>query len=233
MKHFLKTTIAAAAIAGAASFAAVPANAGVSFNLSIGLPIPGAVAIDYGSGGYCDDYGCPDMYWDMPVYYGPVYYGGRWFQGPIYYRDYGGTRWYWVRGGWRTDQWRGPRPAWWRGGYRVGPALGYAYYARNGFRHDRDRYWRGNEWRPGRDWDRDRWRNVDRANRVRIDEHHDVREMDRVRDRQEDRQHDRDNNHGGGMNGPGGGMNGPGNNGNGNGNGNGNKHKDHDNNPGN
>jgi hypothetical protein len=183
MKRFLMTTIAAAAFGCAASFAAVPAEAGINFNLSIGLPIPGAVAFDYGSGGYCDDYGCPDAYWDMPVYYGPVYYGGRWFQGPIYYRDFGGSRWYWVRGGWRRDEWRGPRPAWWKGNYRIGPALGYDFYRANNFRHDRDRYWRGNEWRPGRDWDRDRARNWDR---------------NRNRDAT-----------GGAMKGPGGAMNGP------------------------
>lgn len=192
MKRFLMTTIAAAAFGCAASFAAVPAEAaGINFNLSIGLPIPGAVAFDYGSGGYCDDYGCPDAYWDMPVYYGPVYYGGRWFQGPIYYREYGGERWYWVRGGWRRDEWRGPRPRWWKGNYRVGPALGYDFYRANGFRHDRDRYWRGNEWRPGRDWDRDRARNWDR-NKIRVD--------DKMRGDAT----------GGAMKGPGGAMTGPG-----------------------
>jgi hypothetical protein len=199
MKRLLKTMIAAAALAGATGFAAVPAQAGISFNFSIGLPIPGAVAIDYGSGGYCDEWGCPDAYWDMPVYYGPVYYGGRWFQGPIYYRDYGGNRWYWVRGGWRRDEWRGPRPNWWKGNYRVGPALGYDYYRANGFRHDRDRYWRGNDWRPGRDWDRNRVHDWDRNhpnNKVRID--------DKVR------VDDRSNNNGGAMKGPGGAMSGPG-----------------------
>jgi len=86
----------------------------------------------------------------------------------------------------RRDQWRGPRPAWWKGNYRVGPALGYAYYRANGFRHDRDRYWRGNDWRQGRDWDRNRWRNGGWAhpgNVRRVDEpcwinRADVRERD-------------------------------------------------------
>jgi hypothetical protein len=208
MKRFLMTTIAALAIAGATGFAAGPAQAGVSFGISIGLPIPGAVAFDYDSGGYCDDWGCPDMYWDMPVYYGPVYYDGRWFQGPLYYRDYGGNRWYWVHGGWRLDGWRGPRPAWWRGNYRVGPALGYAYYTRNGFRHDRDRFWRGNDWAPGRDWDRDRGRDWDRnhAQKVRVEDRHEM-QMDRMRedrheDRHDDRHDDRKQDRGGSMSGP-------------------------------
>jgi len=147
----------------------------------------------------------------MPVYYGPMYYGGRWYQGPIYYRDYGGSRWYWVHGGWRRDEWRGPRPAWWRGNYRVGPALGYAYYGANGFRHDRDRYWRGYDWRPGRDWDRNRWRNggwahPDNVRRIddRVDHRVDVREHERAKervredrreDRRDDRRDDRHDNH--------------------------------------
>jgi hypothetical protein len=185
MKTILKTAIAATALAGAALLASAPAQAGISFNLSIG--VPNAIAFDYGSGGYCDDYGCPDGYWDMPVYYGPVYYGGGWYKGPIYYRDFGGDRWYWIHNGWRRDEWRGPRPKWWKGNYRVGPALGYDFYRANGFRHDRDRYWRGNDWRPGKDWDRNRWKDKNGA-------------WNRPGDR------DKDNRPGGGMNGPGGGK---------------------------
>ena len=169
MNTILRTTIAVAALAGAALFASSPARAGVSLSFSIG--VPNAIGFDYDSGGYCDDWGCPDAYWDMPVYYGPVYFRGRWFQGPVYYRNRGGERWYWIRGGWRRDEWRGPRPRWWKANYRYGPALGYSFYLRNGFRHDRDRFWRGNDWRPGRDWDRNRWRNWDRDHgKIRIDE---------------------------------------------------------------
>ena len=40
------------------------------------------VNFSYDSGGYCDAYGCPDDYWDMPVYYGPVFFGGSWYDGP-------------------------------------------------------------------------------------------------------------------------------------------------------
>ena len=111
MKSVLKTAAVVAAIAGAALGVSGPARAGVSIGINIGVPIPvpGAVAYDYDSGGYCDRWGCPDEYWDMPVYYGPVFYDGSWFQGPTYYRDYGGARWFWVHGGWRRDEWRHPR----------------------------------------------------------------------------------------------------------------------------
>src|ERR1700761_6304741 len=116
MKAFWKATAAAAAMAGAMMFGSGEAQAGVDFGISFN--VPGAVGLDYDSGGYCDEWGCPDEYWDYPVYYGPVYYGGRWFNGPVYYRDYGGERWFWVHGGWRRDEWRGPHPGWWRSNYR-------------------------------------------------------------------------------------------------------------------
>ncbi len=61
MKSVLKTVSVVAAIAGAALCASGPARAGVSIGISIG--IPGAVAYDYDSGGYCDRWGCPDEYW--------------------------------------------------------------------------------------------------------------------------------------------------------------------------
>ncbi len=157
MRRLLKTALAATTLAGATLFAAAPSQAGISFSFSFG--VPNGVAFSHESGGYCDDWGCPDAYWDMPIYYGPVFWDGHWYKGPLYYREWHGKRWYWVRGDWRRDQWRGPRPNWWRGDYRVGPALGYNFYLSNGFRHDRDRWWRGNDWRPGRDWDRNRWRN--------------------------------------------------------------------------
>lgn len=80
--------------------------------------------------GYCDEYGCPDDYWDMPIYYGPVFYNDAWFYGPLYYRDWGGRRQFWIHGGWRYDGWAGPRPSWYREG-RYGPALGLNWYRTN------------------------------------------------------------------------------------------------------
>lgn len=102
-----------------------------------------------GYGGYCDSYGCPDDYWDRPVYYGSVYYGGAWVNGPFYYRDYGGRRQFWLRGGWRDDGWRGTRPSQYRN-FRYGPALGRDFY-RNRF-DNRPGFTQG---RGGRDFDRD------------------------------------------------------------------------------
>jgi hypothetical protein len=107
----------------------------------------------YGSG-YCDSYGCPGNYWDMPVYYGSVYYGGSWINGPFYYRDYGGRRQFWLRGGWRDDSWRGVRPPQYRDG-RFGPSLGRDWYRNNRSQFDRDgrsggrRFDRDNDNRPG------------------------------------------------------------------------------------
>lgn len=141
MISFIRTA-AAAALTSAALFASAPAGAQDSFSVSIGVP---GVAFSYDSGGFCDRWGCPGDYWDYPVYYGPVYYGGAWFRGPVYYREIHGSRWYWVRGGWHRDHWRGPRPHWW-GHYRYGPALGYSFYSGHGFRHGHDRYWHGAGW---------------------------------------------------------------------------------------
>jgi len=151
--------ILAACVVGAACLPS-PAKAG-AFSLAIGMP--GAVAFDYGSGGYCDRLGCPDAYWADPIWYGPVYYDGVWYQGPVYYRDENGRRRFWVHGGWQSDEWRGPRPAWWSPTfYHTGPALGLAYYRNHGFRipqHQWD-YWHahgGYAWEKshGVDWRRD------------------------------------------------------------------------------
>jgi len=76
-------------------------------------------------GGTCDPYyGCPDDYYDLPVYYGDVYYDGGWATGPFFYRDYGGGRQFWMHGGWHSGNFRGGR---------FGPALGRNFYASHGF----------------------------------------------------------------------------------------------------
>lgn len=74
---------------------------------------------DAGYGGYCDETGCPEDYYDLPYYDGEIYYAGSWLNGPFYYRDWGGGRQYWIRGGWRSAQYRG-------GNFR--PALGRDWY---------------------------------------------------------------------------------------------------------
>jgi len=72
---------------------------------------------------YCDAYGCPDDYYDLPVYYGDYYYDGSWLTGPVYWRTFGGVRQFWIHGGWRSAQYRGGR---------FGPALGRGYYRNRG-----------------------------------------------------------------------------------------------------
>src|ERR1043166_8929595 len=177
MKAFLKTTVAGAAMAGAAMFASAPAEARVDLGISIGVP---GVAFEYDSGGYC----------------GPVYWGGEWYRGPVYYREYRGEYWYWIHGGWRRDEWRGPRPRWWRH-YRYGPALGFEWYRGHGFRIPERHlnWWRmhGNEHRFDRDRRedmRDMMRDRDRELR---DRDHDMRDHD-MRDHDHDRG-DHDNDH--------------------------------------
>lgn len=165
MAKNLKIALAALMLAGGAAFAA-PASA-QSFGIQIGPH--GGIGFSYDSGGYCDDWGCPDDFWDMPVYYGPVFWDGYWYDGPVYYRMWYGQRQYWIHGGWRYDDWRGPRPGWWRPG-RVGPSLGMNFYRNNGF-HGR--------------WDNDR-RDFGRFDNRR-DDFRDNRGFDNRRDRDDNR----------------------------------------------
>ena len=123
------STAAAAAVIGAALLGAAPANAQ---GFSIGIA-PGGVGFSYDSGGYCDDYGCPDDFWDYPLYYCPVYFRGQWYDGPVYYRQDGDEYWYWIHGNWRRDQWNGARPQW-ACFDRYGPPLGLDFYESHGFR---------------------------------------------------------------------------------------------------
>ena len=166
-------TVAVVALSGATALS--PANAqraGVNFS--------------YDTGGYCDSAGCPDEFWDLPIYDCPVFYRGQWYMGPVYYRHERGTTWYWVRGDWRSDEWSGPRPD----GFCVGrlrPALGFDFYERHGFHmRDEDRHHghRGGH----RDWD-DNWGGRDRGS-VDADRRDDRRGHDRGRDRDYDRGHD-------------------------------------------
>ena len=56
------------------------------------------------------------------MFYGDVFYDNSWLTGPIYYRDWGGRRQFWIRGSWRSSQYRGGR---------FGPALGRGWYRQN------------------------------------------------------------------------------------------------------
>jgi hypothetical protein len=134
MKIYWKIA-AAALVLTAGATAAIPASA-QSFGLGFGPR--GGISFSYDSGGYCDQFGCPDDFWDMPVFYGPVFWHGQWYDGPVYYRSAFGHRQYWIHGDWRNDEWRGPHPDWWREG-RYGPSLGVDYYRNNGFHGRWDR----------------------------------------------------------------------------------------------
>ena len=137
MKITWKMAVAALALTAGAT-AAMPASA-QSFGLGFGPR--GGISFSYDSGGYCDQFGCPDDFWQMPIYYGPVFWHGDWYDGPVYYREAFGHRQFWIHGDWRNDEWRGPHPGWWREG-RYGPPLGVDYYRSHGFhgRWDRGGY---------------------------------------------------------------------------------------------
>jgi hypothetical protein len=141
MRMTIKVALTALALAGGAAAIATPAAA-QGFGLGFGPG--GGITFSYDSGGYCDQWGCPDDFWDMPVYYGAVFAGGQWYDGPVYYRDGRLGREYWIHGAWRRDEWRGPHPGWWRPG-RYGPALGMDYYRQHNF-HGR---WDNGPGRPG------------------------------------------------------------------------------------
>jgi hypothetical protein len=126
MKRFLKSSAAVAVLAGAALFLCAPARADDD-------SAPGGVGYSPDSGGYCDDEGCPDGFWDFPVAYCPVYFEGTWFRGPLYYRNQDGRVQYWIHGGWRFDQWNSATRPDWACVNRFGPALGYDFYIDHGF----------------------------------------------------------------------------------------------------
>ncbi len=158
MRKFLKTAVTAAVLTGAAMLTAAPASA-AGFSINVGVP---GIGFSYDSGGYCDQWGCPDAFWDYPVYYCPVYFRGDWYKGPVYYRRDRGRTMYWIHGNWRNDQWDRPRPSW-ACSDRYGPALGFEYYDHHGFRM-RDE-WR-NRWQHDHNNDRghDRGFNDNRDN---------------------------------------------------------------------
>jgi hypothetical protein len=145
MKSFLRLTTAAAALLGAVVFTGGASAA----EWGVGVGVGRGIGFDVHTGGYCDHWGCPDRYWADPVYYGPVFYDGAWFRGPVYTRVVDGEHLYWIHGGWHRDEWRGAQPHWART-YHYGPALGLDYYREHGFRVS-DRDW--HDWK-----DRDRTR---------------------------------------------------------------------------
>jgi hypothetical protein len=59
---------------------------------------------------YTPPWGYPADYCRYRIWNQPVYYGGNWYSGPIYYRTDGGSNSFWLNGDWRRNEWRGSRP---------------------------------------------------------------------------------------------------------------------------
>ncbi len=140
MNRLAKLVAGAALLAGSVFALAAPAEARVHVGISFGYP---GYAYDRpcrysGYDNYAPPWGLPPRYCDYRVYREPVYWGGSWYRGPIYYRHHHGRPQYWLHGGWRYDEWRGARPRSirWddRGGWRGrGHRGGWDH-------HGRDRY---------------------------------------------------------------------------------------------
>ena len=81
-----------------------PANAAVHVYLSLGAGY--GPPVGFRNCRFYRYYGLPPRTCYLS-YSGPVYYGGRWYRGPVYYRWYSGRPMFWIHGGWRDwDGWR-------------------------------------------------------------------------------------------------------------------------------
>lgn len=101
MKVSRITIIAALTLGAASIMPAIQANAAVVVGFSFG-----AGDIESVLGNPC--YG--QRVCGYGIYSEPVFIEGAWYRGPIYYRWVNGVRLFWYHGGWRRDEWRGPRP---------------------------------------------------------------------------------------------------------------------------
>ena len=148
-----------------------PAAAGVSVGIGIGIPGPAF----YGSyrirTGRC---GNPRFAFNHPDFCGyprfsePVFIDGVWVNEPLYYRTYGGVRYFWRGGRW---------------------VVGHGSWDGRMFRGDWRRDWHA------RGWDRDDMRGGDRDNMRDRDNNmrgHDDNTRDRDNDRDRDNTRDRD-----------------------------------------
>jgi hypothetical protein len=181
MKRLTKAVFAALALTGSAIAISAPAEAQVSAYVGVGGPGYGAYYESdpyadpaygdpyYGDPYYADPYdqayadpyacdyydppwGYPPDYCAYQVWQEPIYVGGIWYSGPIYYRNFGGERLFWLNGGWRHDEWRGARPGridWGRNMRWSGP-IHHQEFAGRGNWNGREGYRGGNF--AGRNW---------------------------------------------------------------------------------
>ncbi|HXJ03412.1 MAG TPA: hypothetical protein VNH44_19485 [Micropepsaceae bacterium] len=188
MRTLTKAMFAALALTASSIAISAPANAQVSAYVGIGGdpgyggyydsdPYADPYADPYYGApydsGYADPYACDyyDPPWGYPpdycayqIWQQPIYVGGLWYSGPIYYRSYGGERLFWLNGRWRHDEWRGPRPGridWDRNMRWNGPVHrggDFAGRGRNGGSNFAGRNWNGGGTRgfgnnyAGRNW---------------------------------------------------------------------------------
>jgi hypothetical protein len=114
MKHFVKMAVVAVLLGGSLAAVMPEAQAGVSVSVGIGNRL--RPAYWYGPPGPCASYhysyGAPWRNCGYPYWHDPIFVDGRWYHGPFYYHNYRGQRWYWWRGAWRRDEWRGGPGAW-------------------------------------------------------------------------------------------------------------------------
>ena len=111
MKTTLKAALGGAILLAGSALAATPADARVSVGIGIGVPGPYYGDPCYGPypyPGYCAS----------PTFYGPVFYEGRWWNGPHRWRVVGGHRAFWHNGHWVRARfghghWGGPHHGRW------------------------------------------------------------------------------------------------------------------------
>lgn len=133
------------AVIATAFLAAAPAHTAIAAAPRVGVAVATpatAPALD------CEDYYAPP--WGYPpdhcryeIWDQPVYAGGVWYNGPIYWRLDNGVRVFWINGGWRPHGWNAPPPRfiWGRKGFVVwhGPS----HFGKHHWRFGSRRNWRG------------------------------------------------------------------------------------------
>ena len=112
LKAMTKLAIGALLLGSAAFASAAPAAARgyVGFSFGFGYPAYDNPCDYYDYYDAPPPWGLPPDYCEYNVFWEPVYWGGEWYRGPIYYRWDHGRRVYWLNGGWRHDRWHGRRP---------------------------------------------------------------------------------------------------------------------------